>query len=196
MLVETSRDQVFQISPTVRVVAEYEQDYETIDEVAKNVGIGIQTLRVPNNFYSYSTSDEYSDDIQAIIGMGQYNYEFDKVEPKVSEFLTAQGIPFIITCLKGFSQGEWHDVVVYDVTKTWTVEQLEGQAQEFDSLFAGEVYRVNVEHATVFTSPNGDTRTEWTIDESFETIQVVEKLFTLNADFVSVHYNLEVVIEG
>lgn len=189
MLLESSRDQVFQISPSVRVVAEYEQDYETIGEVANNIGIGIQTLRVPSNFYSYSSDDDVKHEITEIVAEGIL------IEDSVTDYFTGEGIPFLIYGLRGFSQGEWHQIVIYDLKKEWTLEQLEGVAEEFDARFAGEVYRIYVEHATVFTSPDGDTRTEWTADDSFDYHEVVEKLFTLNADFVSARYNLEVVIE-
>jgi hypothetical protein len=192
MLVETTRNQVFQISPTVRVVAEYEQDYETIGEVANNIGIGVQTLHHPSQFRSYSTDDEFGNDIQAILGNGLDN---DEVESQVSKYLTNWNVPFIITCLKGFSQGEWHDMVIYSPDKSWTIGHLEGVAENFDALFAGEVYRVYVEHAKVFTAPDGDTRTEWNADESFGSVEIIEKLFTLNADFIKATFKLEVVVE-
>jgi len=199
MLVEITREQVFQISPTVRVVADYEQDYETIGEVAKNIGIGVQTIQAPLHFIQYSTSDEFSDDIQAFIGEGLYTGNA-KVEELISEYLTSQGVPFIITTLKGFSQGEWHTMVIYSPSKdenawTWSVEQLQGMAEHFDALFAGEVYRVSVENAKVFTADDGETRTEWITDEDFGFTEITEKLFTLNADFVKDTFNLEVVIE-
>jgi len=189
MLVETTREQVFQISPTVRVVAEYEQDYETIGEVANNIGIGVQTLRVPNLFRKYSTDDEVKYEVDEIVSEGIL------IEDSVTDYFTDNGIPFLIYGLKGFSQGEWHTIVIYDLKKEWTIEQLSGVAEEFDALFAGEVYRVYVEHAKVFTAPDGDTRTEWSVDDDFDSTEVTEKLFTLNADFIKATFNLEVVVE-
>jgi hypothetical protein len=195
MLVETKRNQVFQISPSVRVVADYEEDYDTIDQVARNIGLGVQTLQAPNNFTQYSTDDDYSNDIQAIIGMAMYNYAFEDIQGKVSEFLTNQGVPFIITTLKGFSQGESSEVVIYDPKKEWDIKGLESVAEELDARFAGEVYRVSVEYAKVFTANDGETRTEWITDEDLGYYEVVEKLFTLNADYVKDAFGFEVVIE-
>jgi hypothetical protein len=189
MLVETKRDQVFQISETVRVVAEYEQDYETIGEVANNIGIGIQTLRVPNNFYSYSSDDEVKPEIAEIVSEGIL------IEDSVTDYFTDNGIPFLVYGLKGFSQSEWHTIVIYDLKKEWTVEALGSVAEDFDARFAGEVYWVSVEYAKVFTAPDGDTRTEWTVDNDFDSTEITEKLFSLNADFVKATFNLEVVVE-
>jgi hypothetical protein len=189
MLVETTRHQVFQISPTVRVVAEYEQDYETIGERADYMGLGIQTLRVPNHFISYSSDDEVKHEITEIVSEGIL------IEDSVTDYFTDNGIPFLVYGLKGFSQGEWHTIVIYDLKKEWNTMGLESVAEEFDALFAGEVYRVTVEHAKVFTAPDGDTRTEWTFDEDFNSTEVTEKLFSLNADFIKATFNLEVVVE-
>ena len=198
MLVETKREQVFQISPSVRVVADYEQDYETIGEVANNIGIGVQTLHYPSNFRSYSTDDEIGSAIQGILSNGVRTRT--EAEAQISKYLTDNGIPFVITCLKGLSQSEWHDMVIYSPSKdenawTWSVEQLQGITEHFDALFAGEVYRVSVENAKVFTANDGETRTEWITDEAFGFTEVVEKLFTLNADWIKDTFNLEVVVE-
>jgi hypothetical protein len=189
------REQEFMISPTVMVTAEYEMDYETIDQRANDIGLGVQTLHFPTQFRAYSTDDEWTNDIQAILGQGIYDGSHAETESKISEFLTNKGIPFIIANLKGFSQGEWHDMVIYSPDKSWTTEQLEGVAEEFDALFAGEVYRVEVLNAKTYTARDGDTVIKWIHDDSFGYTQVTEKLFTLNADFIKETFNLEVVIE-
>jgi hypothetical protein len=189
MLVETKREQVFQISPSVRVVADYEDEYDTIDQVARNIGLGVQTLKAPNNFTRYSTDDDAKTEIEEIVSDGTL------IEDAVSDYFTGEGIPFLIYGLKGFSQGEWHEMVIYSPDKTWEIEQLQGMAEYFDALFAGEVYRVSVEYAKVFTANDGETRTEWITDEDFGYSEVVEKLFTLNADWIKDTYGFEVLPE-
>jgi len=189
MLVETKREQVFQISPSVRVVADYEDEYDTIDQVARNIGLGVQTLKATNNFTRYSTDDDAKTEIEEIVSDGTL------IEDAVSDYFTGEGIPFLIYGLKGFSQGEWHEMVIYSPDKTWEIEQLQGMAEYFDALFAGEVYRVSVEYAKVFTANDGETRTEWITDEDFGYSEVVEKLFTLNADWIKDTYGFEVLPE-
>jgi len=189
MLVETKREQVFQISPSVRVVADYEEDYDTIDQVARNIGLGVQTLHAPNNFTRYSTDDDAKTEIEEIVSDGTL------IEDAVSDYFTGEGIPFLIYGLKGFSQGEWHTMVIYDLRKEWNAKGLESVAEDFDARFAGEVYRVSVEYAKVFTANDGETRTEWITDEDFGYSEVVEKLFTLNADWIKDAYGFEVLLE-
>jgi len=183
----------FMISPTVMVTAEYETDYETIGERANDLGIGVQTLHHPTQFRQYSTDDEIGSAIQSILNNG---HDRSEVEAQVTWYLTDCDIPFIITCLKGFSQGEWHDMVIYSPDKSWTTEQLNGVAVEFDALFAGEVYRIEVLNAKTYTATDGDTVTKWIHDESFGYTQVTEKLFDLTAGFIKDTFDLEVEVEG
>ena len=185
------REQEFMISPTVMVVAEYETDYETIDERARDMGLGVETLRVSRGYREYSTMDEHTTPIQNIVEIVPNTHHAEHLESYFKE----HNLAYVIKELKGFSQGEWHDVVIYALDNAWTTEQLEGVAEEFDALFAGEVYRIEVLHAKTYTASDGDTVTQWLHDESFGYTQVTEKLFTLNADFIKDVFNLEVVLE-
>ena len=181
------REQEFMISPNVMVVAEYETDYETIDERAKDMGLGVETLRVSRGYMEYSTMDEHTTPIQNIIEIATPNYS-----EHLASYFKAHNLAYVIKELKGFSQGEWHDLVIYALDDAWTTEQLEGVAEEFDALFAGEVYRVEVLNAKTYTATDGDIVTKWLHDESFGYTQVTKKLFTLNADFIQETYGLEV----
>jgi hypothetical protein len=185
------REQEFMISPTVMVVAEYEMDYETIDERAKDMGLGVETIRVSRGYREYSTMDEHTTPIQNMVEIATPEH----LPEHLASYFKAHNLNYVITELKGFSQGEWHDLVIYALDNAWTTEQLEGVAEEFDALFAGEVYRIEVLHAKTYTASDGDTVTQWLHDESFGYTHVTEKLFTLNADFISSHFGLEVVPE-
>jgi hypothetical protein len=86
-------------------------------------------------------------------------------------------------------------MVIYSPDKTWEIKGLESVVEDFDARFAGEVYRVSVEYAKVFTANDGETRTEWITDEDLGYTEVVEKLFTLNADWVKDLFGFEVLLE-
>ena len=185
------REQEFMISPTVMVTAEYETDYETIDQRANDMGLGVETIRVANRLREYSTNDVHTTPIQNMVEIATPDY----IGEHLASYFKAHNLAYVVTELKGFSQGEWHEMVIYALDDTWTTEQLEGVAEEFDALFAGEVYRVEVLNAKTYTATDGDTVTQWLHDDSFGYAQVTEKLFTLNADFIKETFNLEVVIE-
>lgn len=194
MLVNKKNEQEFAISSTVRVVANYSQEpMETIEEITKAIGIGIETLRVSRGYREYSTMDEHTTPIQNMVEIATPEH----LPEHLASYFKAHNLNYVIKELKGFSQGEWHDVVIYDNDPNfpWTVESLTNFAELVDAMFAGEVYDVYVEHAKTYTAEDGSTVTDWEIDEGFETFTIPEKLFTLNADFISSHYGLEVVPE-
>jgi hypothetical protein len=194
MFTEKKNEQEFAISSTVRVVANYSQDQtEMADDLAKGYGLGIETIRVSRGYREYSTNDEHTTPIQNMVEIATPDY----IGEHLASYFKAHNLNYVHTTLKGFGQGEWHEVVIYDNSPNapWTQEQIEKFAEFVDALFSGEVYDVYVQNAKTYTADDGSTITQWETDEYFELITVPEKLFTLNADFISSHYGLEVVPE-
>ena len=193
MLVNKKNEQEFAISSTVRVVANYSQDQvEMADGMAKAMGLGMETLKVSRGYREYSTMDEHTTPIKNMVEIATPEH----LPEHLKAYFKANNLNYVIKELKGFSQGEWHDVVIYENTPDdWTSEQLDKFAEFVDALFAGEVYDVYVQNAKTYTANDGSTVTDWETDEDFEVITVPEKLFTLNADFISSHFGLEVVPE-
>jgi hypothetical protein len=194
MFTEKKNDQEFAISSTVRVVANYSQDQvEMADGMAKSMGLGMETLKVARGYREYSTMDEHTTPIQNMVEIATPEH----LPEHLKAYFKTHNLNYVLTDLKGFSQGEWHDVVIYDngTSSPWSLEQLNNFAEFVDALFAGEVYDVYVQNAKTYTADDGSTITQWETDEDFELITVPEKLFALNADFISSHYGLEVVPE-
>jgi hypothetical protein len=193
MLQDTKYEQTFQLSPTLRVVADYDSDYEGIQEIINNLELGIQTIRVDRGLRQYNTDDDYRDGIQTIIGDALYSKFIDRAEVSIGNYLR-HDIPFIIKTLRGYSQGEWHEVVIYDPKNVWTEAGLEGVYKHLNAVFAGEVHKVWVQSAKVYTANDGDTITEWVENEDYEVIGFAQELFTLNAEWVYDNYGLEVQV--
>jgi len=191
MLENSKNDQVFTISPYIRVVANYANDCESIQEVVENMGLAIQTLRVAKHFTEYKTHTEFTEGVEYVIASGVW----DNTNQAVIDYFTAEQVPFVIYNLKGFSQSEWHDVVIYDIKKTWTPEQLAGIGEYIDAMFAGEVYETKVQHAKVYTAKDGSEIVEWLDSEDYYPNTVTEKLFNLNADYILDTFSLEVIPE-
>jgi hypothetical protein len=191
MLQDTKHEQTFQLSPTLRVVADYSSDHEGVQEVVEMMDLGIQTIRVARGLRQYNTDDTYRDGIQEVIGDCLYKGIFERIHSAIRGYLKYD-IPFIIKELRGYSQGEWHEVVIYDPKNVWTEAGLEGVYKELNAIFAGEVYRVWVQSAKVYTANDGDTITEWVGNDDYEAIEVTQELFQLNAEWVYDNYKLEV----
>jgi hypothetical protein len=153
----------------------------------------------------YSSNSEHTNAIQEIIGDHKYKGDFSMAIYKIGKYLDnankyAHRSPddleyaYVFHTLKGYSQGEWNEVVAY--SNQFSQEQLEELVKgELDTFYKGEVYEVSVEHAKVFTSQDGEELLKWETDTDFDYTEVVEEFFTLTADFIQSTYGLEVVIE-
>lgn len=189
MLVNSKNDQEFTISPSVRVVANYSEDYEGIDEVIANMGLAIHTLRVARNFTEYKTETEFTEGITEAVE------DETLIEDSVTDYFTYEQVPFVIYHLRGFSQGEWHDVVIYDPKRVWTTEGLTNIGEYIDAMFAGEVYDVKVQQAKVYTAKDGSEVVEWLDSDEYFPETVTEKLFILKAEYIYDTFGLEVIPE-
>ena len=186
-------EQVFQLSATQRVVARVDEWPASIASVIKNYGLACATLNRPTLYSGdVSVEGDYSRDVQSIIDEGLKGWSPDSVEAGVSDTLTDAGVPFVIANLTGYGQGEWHDLVIWSPDKSWTVYDLDKVATEVDAVFSGDVYFVTVETAKVFTASDGETVTRWYSDDEFEPLVAIEKLFTLDADWILSNLGLEV----
>jgi hypothetical protein len=196
---------IFQISPTVRVVAKDSPWQVSTGVYASNYGIHLETIQSARGMADYVSSSDYSQGIQEIIGDHRYKGDFTMAIYKIGKYLdnankyahrSPDDLEYVYTfhTLKGYSQGEWNEVVAY--SNQFSQEQLEEIVKgEIDTFYKGEVYEVSVQHAKVFTSQDGEELLKWDTDEDFEYVEVVEEFFTLTADFIQETYGLEVLPE-
>ena len=188
-------EKVIQITPSLRVIAEYSEEpyYTDIARHISDIGLAIQSIRQAHGIITYKTDTDYSSDIAELIedNLGDYTEQ----ENAIKAYLTNAELPFVFSTLKGFSQGEWSDVVVYDPNNVWSVEELNGVIENITAMYQGEAYEVSVQKAKVFYASDGATKTEWIEDENYDSQVIVESLFELTPEFVKRNYNLEVVPE-
>lgn len=188
-------EQVFQISATQRVIAKVDEYPASLASIVKNYGLACATLYRPTLYSGdVSVEGDYSSYVQGIIDEGLKGWSPDDVERGVSDALEGAGVPFAVANLTGYGQGEWLDLVIWSPDKSWTVRGLGDVVTELDAVFSGDVYFVTVETAKVFTASDGETVTKWYSDDEFETLVAIEKLFTLDADWILSNLGLEVAV--
>lgn len=196
---------VFQINPLVRVVAKQNTWQESTESYAMTYGVHLETIQSARGLVEYASSSIYSRDIQAIISDHSYKGDFSMAIYIIGKYLdnankyahrSPDDLEYVYTfhTFKGYGQGEWNEVIAY--SNQFSQEQLEELVKgEIDTFYKGEVYEVSVQHAKVFTSPDGEVRFEWDTDTDFECVEVTQEFFTLTADFIQETYGLKVVIE-
>lgn len=204
MLVENREyASVFQVSSLVRVVAELDTAEGSTGDYASGYGIHLETIQSARGMMEYTANSEHSDALQTIIGDNRYKGNFSGISVKISKYLddanqfafrSPDDLPYAYTfhTLKGYSQGEWNDVVAY--SNQMNQAELEGMVKgELDTWYKGEVYTVMVQQAKVYTATDGTEILDWSADHNFMFSQVVQEFFTLTADYVYEVYGLEVM---
>ena len=155
--------QVHQVNENTRIAVYYEEYYEGIAEGLENQGVtGIQTIRHHQWLRPIATKDDMADVISRIRYSYEWRYDQDsKTEEVFTRYLKQAGIPFIQKTLRGYSQSEWHDVVIYAIDKGITLENLEAEFESIDAIYKGDVFRLVVEQRVIYTADNGNTIERW-----------------------------------
>lgn len=85
----------------------------------------------------------------------------DDREAVVTKIATRAGLESELLTLRGYSQGHWHDVIVY-----WDSKAITDTKSLWDELrgwYAGDVYNVYLEQRTEYKSSDGRSIYEWDV---------------------------------
>lgn len=161
---------VFEVVDGFRVRVEQDDYGFTLAELIGD-DVGVQSIMVADRLAPIRTNDEVVDVVErAVDSFHYYSHQFNydvKRERVIGAWLTASGYLHQFVSLKGYSKGEWADVVVYvkDDYET-SAEYLKGVVQTVRAWFRGDVYRFILEEAKVFTAEDGEQLTDWREVES------------------------------
>jgi len=162
---------VFEIDNNTRITAYYDAYSYELDELLANE-FGIQTLNISRDYREINFSDEVMDIVERVKNSVNYfthnNYQ-EKRERILTFWLSRRGYCFEFITLRGYSQSDWADVLVY--TKL-DQEYLKHRISELKDWFRGDVYLVAVERKKVFTASDGETLERWDIEDSVSGVLV------------------------
>jgi hypothetical protein len=181
------------IDEKTRAIATYYPFTTGTDEFAKEQGIALETIRCARGIRHFTAETKYSNGIQSIIGDSLYSGLFDETGNNIQAYLNASKCPSILYELKGYSQGEWSEVVAYPLNESDEIDEVqlkEIMENQIDPYYKGEVYLVRIQRAKVYTADDGSTYTEWLNDTNEQMIEVVQEFFEITREFVDSHYNL------
>lgn len=181
---------ILEIDSNTRAVAYHTGQYDSTESYASELGISLDTIRCARGIATFGSNSEHSNAIHTIIGDSLYKGDFTDTKRQISEYLTSQGVEHLFYELKGYSQGEWSDVVAYGENGTMALADLEFLMNSIDTYYKGEVYLVSIEKAKVYTADDGSTITEWIQDEDYAYTEVVQEFFELDKDYVLNNFGL------
>ena len=163
-------DKFFEVVDGFRVRVE-QSDFEwTLEELIGD-DVGVQSIMIADRLAPIRTNDEVADVVERVVdSFTYYTHQFtynSKRERVLGAWLNANRYLHKFVSLRGYSKGEWADVVVYvkDDYET-SAEHLTNVVQTVRAWFRGDVYRFVLEEAKIFTADDGEQLTEWREVES------------------------------
>jgi hypothetical protein len=157
----------------------------------------VQTLRAADRLSKLTSDDGHARPIAEILHNNPHTsfdgYTRERLDKRdawnraaITKHLTRGGFDCRFLDLRGYSQGEWHDVVIYatagDITE-WS-----GFEREIEAWYRGEVYWLAFEHLETYTNENGKTISQW---ETVDSVGEVYLLDGLTREIAAEHFNLD-----
>lgn len=146
-----------QISDTLRVKAYYDQDSYSLDYIVGDT-LGVYFIR-PTRDYDRHNQGDYTDQLATL----QYRVRRDSEQSALGKYLALAGMNYKFVSLRGYSQGDWADVVIY----TNDTYDLTASAEALDTWFKGDIFTVCLEQLHTYTEAStGQTIERWEIEDS------------------------------
>jgi len=144
------------INETTRVRAYYDEDSYSLD-YAVGDELGVYTLDISRG-YGNIEQGNYTKEL----GYLQDKLTRDQWESGLGKYLALAGMKYQFVSLRGYSQGDWADVVIY----TNEDYDLNASAETLDTWFKGDIFTVCLEKLEVYTNLAGNTIERWEIEDS------------------------------
>jgi hypothetical protein len=144
------------INDTTRVRAYYDEDSYSLDYVVGD-DLGVYTLDISRGYKDISQGD-YTEEL----GRLQDRLTRDQWESGIGKYLATAGYTYKFVSLRGYSQGDWADVVIY----TNDTYDLTASGEALDTWFKGDIFTVCLEKLETYTSSSGNTIERWEIEDS------------------------------
>ena len=188
---------IYQVNDTTRLVAVYDNFADQWHEVANNVGIKVQTIRAARGYRDVMSGDDHENALCTIIGDSTYQGKTQLIPTFIDSYFegyntsaesTDLDVSWLMVNLTGYSQGEWHEAVIYTDTFGGVADLREFYRNTLQPTFRGENFIVKTETAKVFTAEDGETITQWNEDNSAEYAFVTEEHFEITEAFAKENF--------
>ncbi len=124
--------------------------------------IGVQTLSISSGLREIKTDDTHRDQVAEIIDrLGRYEEE---TKTAISKHLTRAGLSYEFVSLRGYSQGDWAEVVIYGDKEFFG--NLRFEANVLDAWWKGEVYTLTLENLKTYSATDGESLARWEIEDA------------------------------
>ena len=130
--------------------------------------ISVQTLSIARGLSEIQTRDKHRDQVARIIEkLGRYEEE---TKTAIAKHLTRAGLVYEFVSLRGYSQGDWAEVVIYGEKEFFGNLRLE--AITLDAWFKGEIYTMTLENLKTYKAEDGESLGRWQIEDTLSQIVI------------------------
>ena len=140
--------------------------------------IGVQTLSIDRFLSEIKTNDKHRDPIAEIVE--RHGRRTTETETAISKHLNRAGMNYQFVSLRGYSQGDWAEVVIYADGET--IGNLNGAADELRAWFRGDIFNITLETLKTYTAPDGETLARWEIEDALGGMVISESYGLKNRD--------------
>lgn len=153
------------INDTTRVKAYYDSDSHSLDFIVGDE-LGVYFIRPTRNYDRHNQGD-YTYQLTELNYKVRYHNNTDMVESAIGKYLALAGMNYQFVSLRGYSQGDWADVVIY----TDEDYGLTASAEALDTWFKGDIYTVCLEKLHTYTEHStGQSIERWEVEDSIGAI--------------------------
>jgi hypothetical protein len=130
--------------------------------------IGVQTLSIARGLREIQANDKHRDQVAQIVDrLGRYEEE---TKTAISKHLTRAGLVYEFVSLRGYSQGDWAEVVIYGDKEFFGT--LTAEANTLDAWFKGEIYTLSLENLKTYKAEDGESLGRWETEDALSQIVI------------------------
>ena len=130
--------------------------------------IGCFPVRTARGYNGVFADTETCDELKELARETEAT-EYSDLQTEMIDYLEKKGLEVMPVSLRGYSQGEWTDVLLWTSRDKYGVENnsavarnyLSHVARDLGCWFRGDVYVLAVEELITYTAPNGATIDRW-----------------------------------
>jgi hypothetical protein len=123
--------------------------------------VSVQTLKIDRHLNPISTDDEHRGPIAEILEAHHGNK--DAQQMAISKHLDRAGLSHAFVSLRGYSQGEWAEVVVYSDSEL--ISYWGSVAEDLNAWFRGDVFSFELQTLKVYKAEDGTELARWDSDQ-------------------------------
>lgn len=136
-----------EISETERVAVYQSEDYHPWEDYLGDT-LGVFVLE-RDRYLSDFSRGEHTDSLHSLLN----RIDHSQYESAVGKYLSLAGLHYTRLSLRGYSQGDWAEVIIYG-DDTWATSK--ETAESVKSWFRGDIYDLAHEKLLTFTSEDSD----------------------------------------